>query len=196
MSTDPARRPLRASDADREAVVEQLREAAAEGRLDMEELDERLGLALSAKTVAELPPLIEDLVPEEEVVGAGEPLVIKGGMNGQSRAGAWKVPTRIVVEGGMGGVKLDFTRTGVRHRVIDVEVNAGAGGVVVIVPEGWGVDLDSVHGGMGGAWNKTKGERLPGTPLVRVTGSGGMGGVYVRNPGRMQRRKLRRELEG
>ncbi|CAM5266149.1 hypothetical protein SSPIM334S_05275 [Streptomyces spiroverticillatus] len=55
MAIEPGRRPLRASDADREEVVEQLREAAAEGRLDMEELDERLGLALSAKTVDQLP---------------------------------------------------------------------------------------------------------------------------------------------
>ncbi|GHC78013.1 hypothetical protein GCM10010334_02890 [Streptomyces finlayi] len=172
-----------------------MREAAAEGRLDMEELDERLGLALSAKTVDQLPPLVEDLIPAEAIAGAGEPLVIKGGMHGQTRAGEWKVPPRIVAQGGMGGVKLDFTRTVVRHKVVEVEADGGAGCVVLVVPEGWGVDLDGVHGGIGGAWNKTKGERLPGTPLLRVTGSGGMGGVYVRNPGRLQRRKLRRALE-
>lgn len=52
----PSAGRMRASDADREAVVEQLREAAAEGRIDLEELDERLGLALTARTHAELAP--------------------------------------------------------------------------------------------------------------------------------------------
>lgn len=85
---------MRASDADREAVVEQLREAAAEGRIDMDELDTRLGQALSAKTYAELAPLTEDLVPIE--VATGEPLVLKGGVHGMTRAGVWKVPRRSV----------------------------------------------------------------------------------------------------
>src|SRR5690606_32055326 len=39
---------LRASDADRERVAEVLRQAAAEGRLDLNELDERLGLVYAA----------------------------------------------------------------------------------------------------------------------------------------------------
>jgi hypothetical protein len=191
------RRPLRASDADREAVVDRLREAAAEGRLDMEELDERLGAALTAKTVAELAPLTDDLVPEEhQVSDPTEPLVVKGGIHGKSKAGAWQVPPRIVAEGGMGGVTLDFTRTVVRHKVIEVEAQGGMGSVTLIVPEGWQVDSDGVHPGIGGLWDKTKGERRPGTPLVRVTGNGSMGGIHIRNPGLLARRKLRREQEG
>jgi hypothetical protein len=51
----------RASDADREAVAERLRTAAAEGRLDPDELDERLGAAYGAKTVGDLVPLTRDL---------------------------------------------------------------------------------------------------------------------------------------
>ncbi|MGC5410288.1 DUF1707 SHOCT-like domain-containing protein, partial [Streptomyces sp. DT225] len=63
MTAEPARSAarMRASDADREAVVEQLREAAAEGRIDMDELDERLHLALTAKTYGELAPITDDL---------------------------------------------------------------------------------------------------------------------------------------
>ncbi len=55
------RATLRASDADREQVAERLRHAATEGRLLAEELDERLGVALSARTYGELDALIEDL---------------------------------------------------------------------------------------------------------------------------------------
>ncbi len=48
----------RAADADREAVAEKLRNAAAEGRIDFEELDDRLGQAYSAKTYGQLRALV------------------------------------------------------------------------------------------------------------------------------------------
>jgi Domain of unknown function (DUF1707) len=52
---------LRASDADREHIAERLRHATTEGRLSPEELDERLGVAFSARTYGELHPLVADL---------------------------------------------------------------------------------------------------------------------------------------
>jgi hypothetical protein len=52
---------LRASDADREHVAERLRNATAEGRLLAEELDERLGTALRARTYGELDSLVADI---------------------------------------------------------------------------------------------------------------------------------------
>jgi hypothetical protein len=52
---------LRASDADREQVAERLRQATAEGRLHTDELEHRLGAALSAKTYGELDALVSDL---------------------------------------------------------------------------------------------------------------------------------------
>ena len=51
----------RASDSDREAVVAELRQHHAEGRLTTEELDERVGTALSARTLGELGPALADL---------------------------------------------------------------------------------------------------------------------------------------
>jgi len=52
---------LRASDADRDQVAERLRTAATEGRIATDELDERLGATLAARTYGELEPLIADL---------------------------------------------------------------------------------------------------------------------------------------
>ena len=52
---------MRASDADREQVAEFLRHAAGEGRLLVDELEDRLGAALSAKTYAELDAITADL---------------------------------------------------------------------------------------------------------------------------------------
>ena len=56
-----SRERLRASDRDRDEVVERLRAAAAEGRLTASELDERLTHAFSAATYGELDTLIDDL---------------------------------------------------------------------------------------------------------------------------------------
>ena len=52
---------LLASDADRERVAERLRAAAGDGRLTPAELEERLEIAFSARTDAELEPLVADL---------------------------------------------------------------------------------------------------------------------------------------
>ncbi len=57
----PPRPDLRASDADRERVVAFLRDQSLVGRLDAEELDERIGAAYAAKTVRELQALLVDL---------------------------------------------------------------------------------------------------------------------------------------
>jgi Domain of unknown function (DUF1707) len=54
-------RQMRVSDAERERVAAFLREQALEGRLDHEELEERLGGAYRAKTAGQLEDLIEDL---------------------------------------------------------------------------------------------------------------------------------------
>ena len=52
---------LRASDTDRDEVLARLRANAAEGRLEPEELEQRVGAALGARTVGELEALIGDL---------------------------------------------------------------------------------------------------------------------------------------
>lgn len=56
-----SRATLRASDADRDRAIERLRQAASEGRLSTEELEQRLEAALSARTYAQLDALVADL---------------------------------------------------------------------------------------------------------------------------------------
>ncbi|MEV6153275.1 DUF1707 domain-containing protein [Nonomuraea sp. NPDC052129] len=55
------RRKIRASDGDREVVAERLSSALAEGRLSMQEYDDRLGRAFQAVTYGELADLLGDL---------------------------------------------------------------------------------------------------------------------------------------
>ena len=54
---------MRASDADRDIVLRALGEAYAEGRIDRGEYDERADAVHTAKTLGELPGLLDDLVP-------------------------------------------------------------------------------------------------------------------------------------
>jgi N-acyl-D-aspartate/D-glutamate deacylase len=58
---DSSDRDVRASDAEREAVVEQLQRALAQGRLTVSEFDERVQAAYAARTLGALADLIRDL---------------------------------------------------------------------------------------------------------------------------------------
>jgi hypothetical protein len=55
---------LRAGDADREAIADRLRKSHGEGRLDVQEFQERLDGCYQAKTIGELEQLVGDLPRE------------------------------------------------------------------------------------------------------------------------------------
>jgi hypothetical protein len=59
---DPAR-PVRVGDREREAVADLLRRHAAEGRLGLDELEDRLDATYQARMDADLVPLTRDLPP-------------------------------------------------------------------------------------------------------------------------------------
>jgi Flp pilus assembly protein TadB len=69
---------LRASDADREAVADRLRNAAAEGRLLASELEERVARALRARTYGELDAIVSDLPVVRRASRSTAPLVHAG----------------------------------------------------------------------------------------------------------------------
>ena len=95
-----ARSELRASHDDRDRVVELLRVSAGDGRLTAEELDERLGAAMTARTYGELAKLVADLPAAGSVSSAPAPRVkevvrIDTGSGNTVRNGRWVVPQRI-----------------------------------------------------------------------------------------------------
>jgi hypothetical protein len=71
-------RPIRASDKERESVVDVLRDAFTDGRLTLEEFDERTSAAYASKTWADLRELTADL-PFEPVLGTDLPQRQLGG---------------------------------------------------------------------------------------------------------------------
>jgi hypothetical protein len=74
---------LRAADSDRDAVTDRLRTAAAEGRLEPEELEDRVHTALRARTYGELDLVLADLPPAQrrgaELVPAAQAAVVVAG---------------------------------------------------------------------------------------------------------------------
>jgi hypothetical protein len=81
---------VRVGDADREAVAAQLREHYADGRLTLEELNERIDQTFAAKTKADLNPVMRDL-PHASRPGAGLPYAGTG-WPGQAGSQGWQGP--------------------------------------------------------------------------------------------------------
>ena len=99
---------IRASDAERDAAVDRLREAAVEGRLTLEELTDRIEAAVNAVMRSDLVPLTSDLPATTAVGVATQSAGVRG--VGDVKRGTPGAP-RIVLTGGtfFGDIK-------VRHR--------------------------------------------------------------------------------
>ena len=79
---------MRASDGDRQRVVERLQGALEDGRLSMDEFTDRTGLAFHAVTYGDLAPLCADLPAAGPVIAAaGAPAVGAAAAAVSSRAG-------------------------------------------------------------------------------------------------------------
>src|SRR4029453_19494616 len=79
---------------------------------------------------------------------------LSGGMSSYVRRGVWTVPAYLNLNAGMATVKLDFQQAICPHEVVDISVSGGVGAVVLVVPEGWGVNTDQVGKGIGSVSNK------------------------------------------
>ncbi len=205
---DPGR--MRASDTDRERVAQVLHKAAADGRLDLHELDERLGATYSAKTYGELVPITADLgVPPpaampavrqtaalDRIGGVPGSTVSFAFWSGCDRKGDWVVPRYHNAVAIMGGVTLDLTQARFAEAEVTINVFAFWGGVDIIVPEEVTVIVSGM-GFMGAFENRTTSTpSVPGGPVVRITGLALMGGVDVKRPKRKKiKNKDKPELE-
>ena len=145
---------LRASDEDRERVVEILRVAAGDGRLSAAELDERLETALTARTVGELTTVTADLPEGELQLGgisrkAKDVVRIDYRGGNTARRGSWIVPQRMEIRAIGGTVKLDFTEAVITRPTLQIQAEVTGGRLVLVTRPGIEVDADcvTVHGG-------------------------------------------------
>jgi hypothetical protein len=208
--TDDALPELRASDADREHHAELLRRAAGEGRLTMDELEERLNTAYESRTHRELERLVADVVVrgDHQLPGTGtRRMPVRRGeaganwlvsiMSGRERKGRWLVGANLKVINVMGASDLDLNDAELAADDVYMTVFALMGGAEIRVPEGLNVEL-SDFAFMGGNDSDLGIERPdPGGPTLHIRVISIMGGTDVKRGRKLTRaeRKARKHLE-
>ena len=199
---------MRVSDSDRERAADVLREAAGQGRITMDELDERLALAYAAKTYADLAAVTRDLPGPAQAPSAVQPAMAGriGGtprskfsvaiMSGARRMGRWVVPRSYVSVAVMGGVELDLREAQFAEPEVTIHAYTLMGGIDITVPEDIDVDVSGIAF-MGGFDHNASGPGVPGAPRVRVIGFALMGGVDVKRkpPKPIKDARVDRQLE-
>jgi hypothetical protein len=185
-------RKVRVSDADRQKIVDLLRQASAEGRISIAEFDERVRRAYAATTQADLEPLTADLPrpassPAPDTAGRAAARDDGGVswtvavLSGNERRGRWRVARRTRAVALMGGCTLDLREAALPPGELQITAVTVMGGVEIIVPEGVEVTI-SGFSLMGGYEARAADlPRRPGTPLVRVRAFSIMGGVDVKS---------------
>jgi hypothetical protein len=179
---------VRAGDRDRDAVVQRLQEAFADGMLDDEEFDSRTRAALTARLSSDLAVLTSDLPqssqpsrPVAPAAGARKPgrlaIAYKSSVR---RAGRWQVPEqfRTVVYKGSGHI--DLRAAELTAPVTTLFAVAYKSRVEVLVPLGVRVELDGFGVTKGWSAEEDLESRLPAdAPVVHVRGIGYKGTIEV-----------------
>ncbi|MGH3096337.1 MAG: DUF1707 SHOCT-like domain-containing protein [Streptosporangiales bacterium] len=182
----PDRLSMRASDGDRERTAETLRDAAGDGRISMDELDERLTTTFAARTYADLAQLTADLpvgTPAASAVPAvpadDKPLLLVGKGGSVQRKGRWQVPRRIVIDRKFGSVSLNLREGQLAAQVTEVDVRMKFGSLVLILPDGAtaAVDCSTEYGTVR---STVPGVPSAGHPHVVITGEKEYGSLRVR----------------
>lgn len=201
---------LRCSDVDRERVAEALRKAAADGRLTLAELEDRLEATFNARTYGDLQPITKDLpegaypIPgqqrpawkadvarraDEHLAPRSAPGLpaerserIVAVLSSQKRRAAWQSPRRIDATALLGDVILDFCEAAVPDDEVVVNVAAVLGSVKLIVPPGADVRTEDVTNMLGDVKHKVNGPVVSSGPVYRVRGFVLLGDVTVRSP--------------
>ncbi|HET9421159.1 MAG TPA: DUF1707 domain-containing protein [Nocardioides sp.] len=202
---------LRVSDDDRHRVAEVLREAAGEGRIDLEELDQRLEAAYAAKVYADLVPILADLPGSHlpAVSGTAAPVARVSGptsparrfdssfamMGGQDRKGVWEIGAEHRAFTLMGGIDLDLREAVFGADEVVIHAVAIMGGIDIYVNASTKVSVEGVGimGAFDQARDKVEPQLGPDSPTVRVKGLALMAGVTVKRrpmPGEERRKRL------
>ncbi|GAB3579531.1 DUF1707 domain-containing protein [Amycolatopsis endophytica] len=190
---------MRASDADRERVAQILHNALSEGRITVQELEERLDTVYAAKTLAELEPPVADLPgvsagavqpatpralsPDTRIGGVPGSKTSIAVMSGAQRKGPWTVPPQHTSFAFWGGVEMDLRNARFAERNTTITAVAIMGGIDIVVPDDIIVEVTG-FGFMGAFESQERGEVSPeppppGAPVVKVTGFAFWGGVTV-----------------
>jgi len=169
-----------ASDADRDRIVEVLRTAVGDGRLTPDDFDERIEAALTARTLADLEPVLTGLTAADSVQ-APDLVRITCGSGSARRDGSWVVPRRMEIDVRSGGVRLDFREAVIAAPELRIDARIASGGLRLITRPGIVVDADDLTVKSGTV--KVVPPPAGGAPVelrVKITGRVGSGSVSAR----------------
>src|SRR3954452_8227409 len=187
---------LRVSDADRDAVIELLKERTADGTLTLDEFAQRVDGARTARTRADLEVVRRDLAGTSSTPAPARRSpthTVLSIMAGAGKKGRWRCGDRGVAVAVMGGCHIDFRGAEIDAAEGHVVAVAVMGGIDIIVPEGIEVSFDGLPV-MGGKSMQVKNvPRLPGSPRIHVHAFPIMGGVTVRS---RPRRTTKQPVDG
>jgi hypothetical protein len=174
---------LRVSDAERDATLRTLGDHAAVGRLTLDELEERSGRALTAKTRGELATLTSDL-PAGGMPGLAPPAKkpvrwMVSIMSGSHRRGRFRAAGTINAVAIMGGDDIDLREAEIEGGELTLNLYAFMGGAQIYVPDS--VDLEVGGFSLMGGHEDIGSERppRPGAPVIRIRLWNLMGGASI-----------------
>ena len=176
----------RASDQERDAVVQRVQDAFAEGRLDDAEFDQRTRAALTARTHADLDTLLADLPAATATAGTAPAVAgprpgrfavaLKGSVR---RAGRWRVPERYTTVVYKGDGWLDLRAAELSGPVSTFVTVAYKSRVTILVPPNVRVEMTG-FGVTQGQDDDDPGYRLPAdAPVIHVRGIAYKGTVEI-----------------
>ncbi|MGW5864092.1 DUF1707 SHOCT-like domain-containing protein [Streptomyces sp. NPDC055239] len=177
MTSMPEKPSPRISEGVRDAAVQRLQEAYAEGHITHEEMDERLHQALTAKAHSDLESALASLPAQD--AGTTSTIAAAGGRI--QRRGAWRVSRHLKVESAFGRVNLDLSRAVLEHPVVDIELQLGTGRARITVPRDATVDVEGLNTGWKDLDYKPGRHSRPGGPTIRISGAMGFGKLKIRH---------------
>jgi hypothetical protein len=180
--------PPRAADTDRIQVAQLLTDAAARGRLQMSDYEDRLTKAYAATTYEELDRLRADLLGStvSRRGGACKPApstLLLAIMGAFERRGRWNVPRKLTTFALCGGGVIDLRYADFTSTEVDIRAYSIMGGQTILLPPEVEVDIRG-RGLMGGFDHDAQGEGTPGAPKVTVRGFSLWGGVGIKRRNR------------
>jgi Domain of unknown function (DUF1707)/Cell wall-active antibiotics response 4TMS YvqF len=175
---------LRVSDAERDATVRTLGDHAAVGRLTLDELEERAGQALTAKTRGELAALTSDL-PQQAAQDPAIPRARKpvrwmvAIMGGSQRRGRFRAVGSVNSVSIMGGDEIDLREAEIEGGELTLNLFALMGGATVYVPDS--VELEVSGFSLMGGNTELGSQRSPrpGAPVIHMRTWNLMGGATI-----------------
>jgi hypothetical protein len=179
---------LRVSDAERDVVLRTLGDHAAVGRLTLDELEERSGRALAAKTRGELATLTSDLPREAGPASALAPVPpaprkpvrwMVAILGGSHRRGRFRAVGSINAVAILGGDEIDLREAEIEGGELTINLVAVLGGENIYVPDSVEVEVGGFSLMGGHEEIGTARPPRPGAPVIRIRAYNLLGGTSV-----------------